>query len=115
VNHKPVITHNKARFQTQIEHDSKKLRTIISNELLKDSNYYARMDSGAMINSSLLASRPEEGMLVWNTPYAKRAYYVGVPSRDRNPNASLMWAEKAAVENKEKYEKIGQSALGGDG
>ena len=31
----------------------------------------------------------------WNTPYARRVYYTGTPSKQANPNASLMWAEKA--------------------
>lgn len=85
---------------------------IISNELLKDSNYYAREDTGELIRSSLRASRLKEGLLIWDTPYAKKMYYVGTPSRDKNPNASLLWAQKAADMNREKYQRMLDKLMG---
>lgn len=80
-------------------------------EALKDANYYAREDTSAMIQSSITASEMPTGTskrvrLIWNTPYAKKTYYTGVPSTDTNPNASLLWAHKAYAENFRKYEGI---------
>ena len=50
-------------------------------------------------------------------PYAKRVYYTGSPSKEVNPNASLMWCEKAAGTNRGDWQKIAQrlfdNALGG--
>lgn len=97
---------DKAALMTRIEAASKKGIAAVANEALKDANYYARMDTGELIRSSLRASRPEEGELVWDTPYAKKMYYTGVPSRDANPNASLLWAHKGYAENHAKYSRI---------
>ena len=92
----------KAKFQAA----SEKGIAVVCNEALKDANFYARQDSGELIRSSIRASSPEKGELVWNTPYAKRVYYAGYPSKDRNPNASLLWAHKGYAENKDKYLRI---------
>lgn len=104
-------------FTVQLEFDKNALKVKIEaakdkgikevcNEALKDANYYARMDTGETIRSSIRASRPEEGELVWDTPYAKKVYYTGHPSTDTNPNASLLWAHKGYAENHAKYNRI---------
>jgi hypothetical protein len=100
------IEFDPAKLMARIEAESKKGIAIVANEALKDANYYAREDTGMMIHSSITASRPEEGGLVWDTPYAKKMYYTGVPSTDTNPNASLMWAHRGYAENHEKYDRI---------
>lgn len=101
-----TVTLDKAAVRARVEAVSKRGTSIMANELLKDANHYCREDSGELERSAIRASRPEEGVLIWDTPYAKRTYYTGSPVKDRNPNASLMWAEKAAKENKEKYERM---------
>ena len=66
----------------------------LSEQILDDCNYFCREDKGTLIQSSQIASIPKQGLLVWNTIYAKRVFYTGTPSTDANPNASLRWAEK---------------------
>lgn len=94
---------DKNRVAASIQANCDKGIAIISSMALDDANHYAREDSGELIRSSLRASQPENGRLVWDTPYAKRMYYVGHPVKDVNPNASLMWAHKGASANKDKY------------
>ena len=108
------VTLNTAAVLKRLESIAKdRLVPALANEVLKDSNYYCREDSGALIDSSILASRIKDGVLVWDTPYAKRVYYTGTPSTDRNSNASLMWAQKAASENRDKYQKMLQKVADG--
>jgi len=85
----------------------------VAAQALKDANYYCREDSGALIDSSINASDLENGLLVWDTPYAKSMYYTGHPSPDVNSNASLMWAHKGYEENKGTYQKILQKTADG--
>lgn len=80
--------------------------TIGTNEFIKDANFYCRVDTHETQRSAIRESKPEEGLAIWGTNYAKKAYYTGYPSTDKNPNASLMWADKAAKEHREKYENI---------
>lgn len=105
------ITFDAAAAKARIEASSKKAITVVSNELLKDANFYCREDTGELIRSAIRASKPEEGLLVWDTPYAKTAYFVGHPSPDTNPNASLMWAQKAADENRKTYKEMWQKVI----
>lgn len=100
------VRFNKKKVEARLSGICKKGTFILATELLKDANYYARMQSGELIRSSLRASEPEKGILRWDTPYARRVYYVGSPNAFTNPNASLMWAHRASKENRRKYLEI---------
>lgn len=106
-----TVTLDKAAVMARIKGAAAEATPIITNEFIKDANYYARHDSGEMIRSSIRASKPDDGLAVWDTPYAKRVYYTGNPSHDRNKNASLMWAHKAARKFKAKYQSMAQKIL----
>ncbi len=97
---------DKAALMQRVYAASAKGIAAVANEALKDANYYAREDTGELIRSSIRASRPEEGELVWDTPYARSMYYTGTPSQDTNPNASLLWAHRGYAENHAKYNRI---------
>lgn len=101
---------NKAAVKARVDRANAKGIFIVTNEALKDANYYARKDTGNMIEESIIASQPEKGELVWPTPYAKKVYYTGTPSIDSNEHASLMWAHRGYAENREKYNQIIQKA-----
>lgn len=73
----------------------KKARYLLSSQILADANKHVRMDTGELRNSSLRSSDMNKGLLVWNTVYAKRVYFTGTPSTDRNPDAELMWVHVA--------------------
>jgi hypothetical protein len=60
-----------------------------------DANEYVPVDQGTLRQSGYSASRLANGEIIWNTPYAKRRYYTGHPRRIINPNASILWCEKA--------------------
>lgn len=60
-----------------------------------DCNYYARQWQGTLIDSSSASVNGDTLTIAWDTPYARKVYYTGNPSKQINPNASLMWAEKA--------------------
>ena len=100
------VQFNASALKAKFEAVNKKGIAAVCNEALKDANFYARMYSGDLIRSSIRASVPERGELVWDTHYAKRVYYTGYPSKARNPNASLLWAHKGYAENKDKYLRI---------
>ena len=105
------VTFDKKGVAARVQKAADRATFIMANELLKDANKYARMDTGQMIKSSQIASQPEKGVLVWDTPYAKRVYYTGTPNTSENPNASKMWAHKAHQENREKYQRMAQKVI----
>jgi hypothetical protein len=100
-----------------IENFPRRLRDALpelSAQVLADCNRYARDDTGRMIASSRAASDLKAGRLVWQTPYARRVYYTGIPSRRKNPGASLRWCEKAKALHAETWARLAARKLGGD-
>lgn len=85
----------------------------VAAQALADCNQYARDDTGALIASSYTASGPQNGRLVWRTPYARRVYYTGAPSRRHNPSASLRWCEKAKTLHRRAWAALAAKTLGG--
>lgn len=65
-------------------------------QILTDCNYFVRQDQGVLRASGRTDLKQDVLEVSYNTPYAKRVYYVGHPSTDVNPNASLQWCQKAA-------------------
>lgn len=68
----------------------------LSELILQDCNQYCKEDTGTLIASSLAHSRPQEGKLIWQTPYARRQYWeIRTAHKDVNPNAIWRWCEAA--------------------
>lgn len=89
------VENNIQNFIKRFEKASKQARFEVANQILNDSNQYVRVDTGELRRSSVRGSNLPMGIIGWDTPYAKRVYYLGTPSTDRNPNASLMWVQVA--------------------
>lgn len=85
----------------------------LSGQVLADCNRYARDDTGRLIASSQAASDPAQGKLAWSTPYARRVYYTGKPSRTYNPQASLRWCERSRGEHLQSWRALAARLMGG--
>ena len=69
----------------------------LSQQILKDSNFYCPLDQGTLQSSALISSDGDRGVITWNTPYAARLYY-GIDfnfDKASNPNSQAMWFHKA--------------------
>ena len=74
-------------------------------QILTDCNYFVRQDQGVLRASGRTALIGATLEVSYNTPYAKKVYYVGTPSTNVNPNASLQWCQKAADRFGDVWEK----------
>ena len=90
---------NLSSLKIDLKNAAESVKEPLMNQVLTDSNKFCRQAKGGLIKSSETMSSPKDGRLVWDTPYAKRVYYTGVPVKDVNSNASLMWYHKAAETN----------------
>ena len=81
----------------------------LSEEILADCNEYCKEDTGALIKSSLLHSRPKEGKLIWETPYAKRQYWAIKTSL--TPNRTWKWCHTAKVKWGKRWHKLAEKLL----
>ena len=86
-----TVTHDRATIQRRVTAAADHAVAVLSEQVLKDSNYYCRQDQGTLISSSHTASDTTKGIVAWDTPYARKVFYTGVPSKDVNPHAELQW------------------------
>lgn len=93
----------------RLENASKSAIFLTATQALKDSNYYCKMQSGDLINSSIRSSDLANGLLIWDTVYAQMQYYLDSTWKNTNPNAQKMWAHKAYSVNKDKWQEIMQA------
>lgn len=105
------VIHDLAAIQARILNASDRAQAVLTEQVVKDSNYYCRQDQGTLIASSQTASDFARGLAVWDTPYAKRVFYTGNPSKAVNQHAELMWVEKARSEHVRDWQAIAQKAL----
>jgi len=98
------------RQRVQGEFERKALPAL-TQQILDDSNDFARFDNGALIASSALHSDPNSGHIEWRTPYARRVYYTGTPFRDKHHNASLRWVEVARRKHGRDWEALANKRI----
>ena len=106
-----TVTTNRSAIRACIKRGEAAAIPVASMQALKDCNYYCREDQGTLISSSYSNSVLEKGLLVWATPYAKKVYLTGIPSKDKNFNASLMWCDKAEKTYGKDWEAIFQQTV----
>ncbi|MBQ3919250.1 MAG: hypothetical protein II695_06210 [Oscillospiraceae bacterium] len=82
-----------------------------SEQALKDCNYLCKQDTSTLINSSLIHSEPEKGILRWVTPYAEHQYTFPGTRHDKNPNACPEWAKRAAETKRDMWKKVFEKAV----
>lgn len=105
------ITQNMPRIRAKIEAGTELATIAVTEAVVEYGNIFVREDQGTLKDSALIKSRPRDGVAVWDTPYAKKVYYTGQPSKDKNPQASLMWAEKGVKTYKKELDQIAQNAF----
>lgn len=105
------IKRNMAAIQAKIQAGSDAMVAAVTEAVIEYGNIFVREDQGTLKDSALIASRPKDGLAIWDTPYAKKVYYTGTPSKDVNPDASLMWVEKGVKTYKEEIDKMAQNAF----
>lgn len=109
-----IVDINYQAIQQKINQKTDKIKLVVSNEFLKDANYFCREDTGETKRSGIRFSLLTEGKIIWKTDYVRKIYYFGSPVKDRNPNASLMWGHKAKDKNMGKYQTIADAIVRSD-
>jgi hypothetical protein len=93
------ITFDKGAVKARVNGINKNAIPIVAQEALKDANALARRQSGELVESSLTNSDLEHGKLVWQTKYARRMYYTGIPRRNKPARRPYVGAQSGASES----------------
>jgi len=102
-------------LQGTIDKRTQKGQVILDEQVLKDSNNYAPLDTSELINSAIRMSRIGEGQIIYDTKYARINYY-GVDrnfSTDKNVNAGPLWFERAKANHLQDWLSIVAKTMGG--
>ena len=81
----------------------------LSEEILEDCNKYCKEDQHGLIESSNTHSKPAQGLLVWETTYAKRQYWEIRTSL--TPGRTWKWCETAKNRYKDEWRKSAERGL----
>lgn len=74
---------------------------------------YVPFDTGTLKNSVNQASKFDEGLLVYNTPYARRQFYLhpeGECLHGENGLRGSYWGQRAIADHKDEMEKFAHDA-----
>lgn len=97
---------NPTQIGQKIEKAWEKARGQVFEGIKDDCNEYAKEDQRALKNSANLFSKPQEGKIIWQTPYAKRQYWeIQTASKEQNPKATWRWFEFAKAARMKVWER----------
>ena len=74
-----IVDINYQAIQQKINQKTKKIKLVVSNEFLKDANYFCREDTGETKRSGIRFSLLTEGKIIWKTDYVRKIYNLVQP------------------------------------
>ena len=95
------IEFDMAKLERKFGSREKAAQAFLDNEVIKDTDAYVRYRSGALARSVQTASKVGQGLVVYDTPYAKRVYYdnKSIVSKDVHRHATALWFEASKKKN----------------
>lgn len=88
------LTISKSQVKAKVDNAWKAGLFALTTEILADCNEYVkRSPEHTMRDSSLIHSKPGDGLIVWETPYAKRQYWEIKTAL--TPGTTWRWIETA--------------------
>ena len=91
-----------------------KAQYALAQEAAKLIDSYVPFDTGSLKNSVNQASRYDEGLLVYNTPYARKQYYLHAEGTDLRRETGLRgsyWGQRAIADIGEHLALYGARAV----
>ncbi|MDM5191131.1 minor capsid protein [Bacillus hominis] len=100
-------------IESKVLEATRKSQFALDQQVLKDSNFYIPKDTGELERSSIRFSRPGEGHIEWNTPYARKLYWNPEFnfSKQPNPNSQALWFEEAKARNVTDWARIVENEI----
>lgn len=106
------ITLDTARINKRFgNHAVNQAQKILDTQVLKDTEPYVPMQSGALKDSGITGTTIGSGTLKYQSEYA-RAQYYGLPNKSTNahPLAVMRWFEASKAVCKEKWARVAKKA-----
>ena len=68
------IIRNMGGVRAKVEKGKQSMVEAVTEAVISYGNVFVREDQGTLMESALIASRPKDGLAIWDTVYAKRVY-----------------------------------------
>lgn len=105
------VSLNKSAILKRIKNGTNSARALTTESVKKYSDPYTPRDKSTLIDTALVNEK--EGTITYTQPYSKRLW-LGVDynfSKDKNPQATFKWCEKAVSDHKKELDKIAQNSF----
>lgn len=88
---------------------ARRVLAVVTLGAREDTRPYVPFLTGDL-DRSVMASRPEDGKLIYDTAYA-RAQYYGYPRKTRgtHPRATMQWFERSKAANARRWERAAKA------
>lgn len=108
---------NAARVRRRFATRGTKAQFMLDSAVKRDTDPYVPMDTGRLARSVQTSSPSGSGLIVYDTPYARRLYYGHCSIKGtHHPLARRMWFEEAkAVHGKRWIAEVERILKGGNG
>ena len=108
------INISKSTVLAKVMGDFKEILPPLVEEIKNDCNRYCKFAEGHLTESADTNSKPEEGKIIWQTPYARRQYWeIRTAYRTVNPEARWRWCEYAKQHHMEQWNRQAQKLMEG--
>lgn len=76
-------------------------QVYLDNEVMRSTESYVPFDTGTLARSTQLATKPGDGQVLYDTPYARKLYYGDGMNfaTDKHPKATARWLEASKAVN----------------
>lgn len=94
----------------------KKALPLLTEVILADCNQYVKYREGGLLDSSSTATQFKEGIMRWQTPYAKRQYWEieTAVTTNGHPLARYKWVHYAKTQHQGKWVRQAAKLMGVD-
>lgn len=84
-------------------------KPLLCETIKDDCNEYCKFDNGELRSSANRHSKPELGLIIWQTPYAKRQYWEIRTAY--TPGTTWRWCEYAKQNHLEQWRRQAQRLM----
>lgn len=99
-------------FEDYMERKLDSVQKVIDSEVMRLNDPYVPKDTGILIQSGIMHTELGSGEVIYNTPYARRQYYI--PMEHKEGKRCAYWFEQMKNSGgKEKILNAARKAVGG--
>ena len=107
-----TIKIDKHAVQARIMGDWQKALPALTEQILNDCNEYVKWDQGYLAQSSYTHSDFKNGVMIWQTPYARRQYWEIKTNLSGDPKRTWKWVHAAKAKLYKQWTRQAAALMG---